>query len=98
MDAFVSIHTKGFSQSFWTQQEIGFAVGLGTRIIAVKMDEDPTGFISKQQTLPRRQRLAEQIAAEIDAILTADPMTLDTMTNAKKAAGLIPILEEEIPF
>jgi len=44
MDAFVAIHTVGFSKSFWTQQEVGFAVGRGVKIISLKMGEDPTGF------------------------------------------------------
>jgi hypothetical protein len=47
MDAFLAIHTPGFKDSFWTQQEIGFAVGRGVKIISFKMGEDPTGFISK---------------------------------------------------
>lgn len=46
MDAFVAIHTNGFSKSVWTQQEVGFAVGRGVKIISLKMGEDPTGFIS----------------------------------------------------
>jgi hypothetical protein len=33
MDAFLAIHTPGFKDSFWTQQEIGFAVGRGVKII-----------------------------------------------------------------
>ena len=39
MDAFVAMHTRGFSASFWTQQEIGFAVGRGVKIISLKMGE-----------------------------------------------------------
>jgi hypothetical protein len=66
MDAFVAIHTPGFSASFWTQQEVGFAVGRGVKIISFKMGEDPTDFISKHQALARRGRTAEEIAKEID--------------------------------
>ena len=62
MDAFIAIHTPGFSASFWTQQEVGFAVGRGVKIISLRMGEDPTGFISKHQALARRQRTAEEIA------------------------------------
>jgi len=64
MDAFLAIHTLGFKDSFWTQQEIGFAVGRSMKIISFKMGEDPTGFISKHQALPRRGRTAEEIARE----------------------------------
>lgn len=93
MDAFIAVHTKGFSASFWTQQEIGFAVGRGVKIISFKMGEDPTGFISKRQALPHRRRLAEEIAKEIDELLTADPLTAAKLHAAKTAED-----HEEIPF
>jgi hypothetical protein len=89
MDAFVAIHTPGFSASFWTQQEIGFAVGLGTKIISLKMGEDPTGFISKHQALPRQKRTAEEIAKEIDNILTTDDRTAGKISEAKRVMSVI---------
>jgi hypothetical protein len=102
MDAFIAIHTLGFSKSFWTQQEIGFAVACGVKIISFKMGEDPTGFLSKQQALARRQRTAEEIAREIDNLLAGDELTAAKLLAAKKALGLIaeapPDLDEEIPF
>ena len=84
MDAFLAIHTVGFKESFWTQQEIGFAVGRGVKIISFKMGEDPTGFISKNQALPRRNRTAEHIAREVDLILSSDQLTAEKLTEAKK--------------
>ncbi len=98
MDAFIAIHTRGFSASFWTQQEIGFAVGRGVKIISFKMGEDPTGFISKQQALARRQRSAEDIAKEIDALLSADDQTSAKLLAAKQAAGLISVVNDDVPF
>lgn len=85
MDAFIAVHTSGFSQSIWTQQEIGFALGRGTKIISFKMGEDPTGFIGKNQALPRLKRTAEEIAGEIDRLLTNDPLTADRLKEAKNA-------------
>jgi hypothetical protein len=85
MDGFLAIHTVGFKDSFWTKQEIGFAVGRGVKIISLKMgSEDPTGFISKKQALPRRNRTAEQIAREVDSILSSDKLTFAKLTEAKK--------------
>jgi hypothetical protein len=75
MDAFLAIHTKGFSNSHWTQQEIGCAVARGVKIISFKMDEDPTGFISKHQALSRGRRSAEAIAKEVNTILLHDELT-----------------------
>jgi hypothetical protein len=96
MDAFVAMHTPGFSRSIWTQQEIGFAVGKGVKIISLRMGEDPTGFVSKQQALPRGRKTAEEIAAEIDQLLAEDRRTKDRLAEAK--AGSIPLDLGDIPF
>jgi TIR domain len=98
MDALLAIHTMGFKDSFWTQQEIGFAVGRGAKIISFKMGEDPTGFISKNQALARRNRTAEQIALEVDAILSADPLTAEKLDAAKKSSGIGVAVDDDIPF
>lgn len=97
MHAFIAIHTKGFSQSVWTQQEVGFAVARGVKIISLKIGEDPTGFISKQQALPRRDRSAEDIAKEVDSILGADERTAAKLLEAKQARR-IGILTDDIPL
>lgn len=97
MDAFIAIHTPGFSKSVWTQQEIGFAVGRGVKIISFKIGEDPTGFISKNQTLPRNKRSAEGIAREIDMLLSDDALTNTTLNAAKKPLSSAS-LDDDIPF
>lgn len=51
MDAFVALLTDAFHESLWTDQEVGFAVGRGVPIIAVKLGRDPYGFIGKFQAL-----------------------------------------------
>jgi hypothetical protein len=96
MDAFIAIHTVGFSASFWTQQEIGFAVGRGVKIISLKMGEDPTGFISKRQALPHRRRMAEEIAKEIDGLFSSDELTAGMLRAAKQASRLM--VSDDIPF
>lgn len=90
MDAFIAIHTAGFSASNWTQQEVGYAVGRGVKVISFKMGEDPTGFISKQQALPRLGRTAEQIAKEINALLEVDPRTKSRLADAVEDFNDIP--------
>lgn len=86
MDSFIAVHTKGFSASHWCQQEVGFAIGRGMKVISLKMGEDPTGFIGKHQALSRKDRTAEQIAKEIDALLADDVRTSTKLAEAKKAA------------
>jgi len=95
MDAMVAIHTAGFSQSTYTQQEVGFALGRGVKIISFEMGEQPTGFISRHQSLPRRSRTAEDIAKEINGLLLADSRTQEKLNAAnppKKAS------DDDIPF
>ena len=94
MDAFLSIHTSGFSKSFWTQQEVGFAIARGVKRIAFKMGEDPTGFLSAQQALPRRNRNAEEIAACIVDLLKADELTANFFISSDNLYSI----EDEIPF
>jgi TIR domain len=83
MDAMVAIHTPGFANSYWTQQEVGFALGRGIKIISFKMGEDPKGFISKHQALSRRGKTAEQIAVEINRLLAADERTKAKLDEAE---------------
>lgn len=91
MDAMVAVLTEGFSKSHWCQQEVGFALGRGAKVISFKWGEDPVGFLSKDQALPRSSRTAEQIAAAIDRLLAKDSRTADRLANAKSA-------DEDIPF
>jgi hypothetical protein len=51
MDAFVALLTENFHNSHWTDQEVGYALGRGVPLIAVKMGRDPYGFIGKFQAL-----------------------------------------------
>jgi hypothetical protein len=97
MDALVSMHRLGFAASNWTQQEVGFALGLGKKVIAVHMGEDPTAFLSKDQALLRKSRKAEEIAEEIDRLLLEDPRTAKRLSEAKQARKPASI-EDEIPF
>lgn len=94
MDAMVAIHTVGFSQSTYTQQEVGFALGRGVKIISFEMGEQPTAFISRHQSLPRRSRTAEDIAKEINTLLLNDDRTQQKLQAAHNQLGL----DDEIPF
>lgn len=98
MDACLAMHTKGFAASNWTQQEIGFAVCRGVKIISFKMGEDPTGFLSRRQALLRNSRGAEAIAVEIDKLLAEDPLTKEKLATAKRARRGGTPFDEDIPF
>ncbi len=79
----VAILTVGFSKSAWTQQEVGFALGRGTKIISLKMEEDPTGFLAKQQALLRGNRTADEIAPDIVKLLSKDLRTKGRLEEAQ---------------
>lgn len=92
MELFISMHTPGFKDSIWAQQEVGFAVSTGVKIIAIRMGEDPKGFISKHQALSRGEKTAEKLAAEIANLLDKDQRISQRYQSCKSAA------EDDIPF
>lgn len=98
MDAFLAFLTPGFSKSFWAQQEVGFAVARGVYIISFKMGEAPVGFISKQQALPRRERTAEEIAKEVNALLLSDELTAARLRQVVDAHTPKAAIDDDIPF
>lgn len=98
MEAYVSIHTEGYKQSTWCQQETGFAVGKGTKVIALRMGEDPTGFISKHQAISRGTKKAEDVAKEIDALLRADDRTKVRYAKCNPPKDAYADLDDDIPF
>ena len=51
MDGLVALLTEDFHDSNWTDQEIGFAFGVGVPIIPVRLGKDPYGLIGKFQAL-----------------------------------------------
>jgi hypothetical protein len=50
-DAMVALLREGFHASKWTDQEIGYAMGRDRQVIAVKLGEDPYGFIGRFQAI-----------------------------------------------
>jgi hypothetical protein len=69
MDVLVTLLTKGFAESFWTNQEVGVALGRGIPVVSVRFDEDPRGFIGESQAISGRGRSAQELAnALVDAL------------------------------
>ena len=59
MDLLVALLTERFSESKWTDQEIGFAVGRQVPIVPVRMGKDPYGFMGKYQAISGSQNNRE---------------------------------------
>lgn len=51
MDVLVALLTDDFRDSNWTDHEVGFALGRGVPVIAVRLGMDPYGFIGNKQGL-----------------------------------------------
>lgn len=93
MELFVSMHTAGFRDSVWTQQEIGFAVARGVKIIALRFEEDPTGFIQKNQALSRGEKRAEQLVKDIKMLVLKDERLRERYEQCLQSG-----LSDEVPF
>ena len=65
LDLLIALLTEEFSDSNWTDQEIGAAIGRRKLIIPVRMGKDPYGFIGKYQAIQGSGKNAPQICKEI---------------------------------
>lgn len=101
MDAFVALLTKDFHDSAWTDQEVGYALGRGVSLIAVKWGRDPYGFIGKFQGLSCKLDVA---ALRIAKLLIKQPRMLDcyigalpdchTFDEGNLLSQLLPLIKE----
>lgn len=99
MDFFISMHTEGFAESVWCQQEIGYALAREVKIIPIKFDgkEDPKGFIARFQALFKGQTmLAPDLAKEIVELLKTDNKTKSLYEEIANISE--ELQEDEIPF
>ncbi len=72
MEVMVPLLTKKFSDSKWTDQEIGVAIGRGIPIISVKLGIDPYGFIGKYQAVTGYSKKPEDLAKELFELFFSD--------------------------
>lgn len=79
MDAFVALLTKDFHESDWTDQEVGYALGRGVPVIAIKRGRDPYGFIGKFQALSGKW---DDAPLELAKLLIKEPRMLDCYIGA----------------
>ena len=69
MDVLVALMTERFSESNWTDQEIGAAVGLRKPVVPVRLGTDPYGFIGRYQAISGTNKRVSEIAEEIHKII-----------------------------
>lgn len=61
MDVMLALLTERFKESDWTVQEIGFALGKGVPIVAIRKGMDPFGFFGKWQAIQGTRRYPKDI-------------------------------------
>lgn len=69
MDMLVALLTDDFSESKWTDQEVGIAIGRDVPIVSVSLGVDPYGFIGKYQAIRGISKNRDQILDGILGIL-----------------------------
>jgi hypothetical protein len=82
MHALVALMTEGFSNSKWTDQEIGVAIGRKVPIFSVKLGEDPYGFIGKYQAISGGIGSPQGLGYAIIKALMDNPNTRERITEA----------------
>lgn len=71
--------TEDFHDSFWTDQELGYAFGRGVPIICVRLGRDPYGFIGKFQALSCDWN---KVSTEVAKLLIKEPRMVDAFISA----------------
>lgn len=86
-DFFIPLISELFSRSVYTDQEVGMAIGLGKKIIPVKFNKNPYGFISDYQALsanPDSIESMQELATRI-GILGVKHVTGEVSEKAKNS-------------
>jgi len=82
MHGMAALLTPEFKDSEWTDQEVGYALGRGIKIIAVKAGLLPYGLLARQQALSADIDRIPAMAKGIVAILVKDSTTQRRMRDA----------------
>jgi hypothetical protein len=86
MHALAALITLDFHASFWTDQEVGWALGRGQLVVPVRLGADPYGLAGKFQGLSGTLAEPKALAEAIVDTLTAHPQTRGEMRRALVSA------------
>ena len=64
-DSLVALLHSNFHESYWTDQEIGVAIGRGIPTYAIRFDQDPYGFIGRFQAFNGNNKSTKEVAREL---------------------------------
>lgn len=83
----------GFKDSDWTDQEVGYCLARGVKLIPLRFDHNPYGFMGRYQAADCTGRNHQEIAE-----LIVDALLDDTRTQWKVEDGLIRALAASSTF
>jgi len=81
-DALCALMHPGFHESYWTDQEVGVAMGRRILIVSVRLGQDPYGFIGKFQAMPGTGRTTPILARALFDLLAGNKQTSSRMAEA----------------
>jgi hypothetical protein len=92
-DSLVALLHPAFHKSNWTDQEIGFAMGRGIPVFAVRFGQDPYGFIGRFQGFTGGGKTAGALAQEL-----SESYRKNKQTQKRMAEVLVNLLEDSGTF
>lgn len=82
MDGLLALLTPNFSDSEWTDQEIGVAIGRKVPIISIQRGMDPYGFIGKYQAILGGGKNSRELAYEVSKTFIGNKSLGEKRINA----------------
>lgn len=92
-DSLVAMLHPTFHSSNWTDQEIGFAMGRGLPVFAIRFGQDPYGFIGRFQAFSGQDKSAFAIAREL-----FDSYRKNKQSQRRMAEVLVSLFEDSGSF
>lgn len=92
-DSLVALLHPKFHESKWTDQEIGFAMGRGLPVFAVRFGQDPYGFIGRFQAFTGGGTTPENLANKL-----FDGYRKNKQTRERMAEVLVTLFEDSTSF
>jgi len=92
-EALVALLHDKFHASYWTDQEIGFAMGRGAPAFAIRFGETPYGFIGRFQAFNGNGKTAADLAREL-----FDSFRKNKQTQRRMSGVLVELFEESGTF
>jgi nucleoside 2-deoxyribosyltransferase len=92
-DSLVALLHPTFHESKWTDQEIGFAMGRGLPVFALRFGQDPYGFIGRFQAFTGRKKTPAELAEEL-----FDAYRKNKQTQKRMGEVLVTLFEESNSF